>query len=44
MDVRGLRVIAAFWMTMALCALAHGQAPTPEADEETPVAVSAPIR
>jgi dienelactone hydrolase len=44
MNVRGLQVIALLWVTISLIALAHAQTPTPNDDEETPVAVSAPIR
>jgi dienelactone hydrolase len=44
MNVLGLRVIAVFWIMMSLITLARGQTPVPNVDEETLVAVSAPIR
>jgi hypothetical protein len=39
-----MRGLAALCITLSLVALAHGQTPAPDAGEETPVAVSAPIR
>ena len=43
-NARGLRTLATLWIMLSLAAWAHGQTPTPDADEETPVAVSVPIR
>lgn len=42
--VVSLRKIAALFVALPVAALANAQTPVQDADEETPVAVSAPIR
>jgi dienelactone hydrolase len=44
LSVRRLRGLATLWVTLCFAGLAQGQTPTQDADETTPVAVSAPIR
>jgi hypothetical protein len=44
LGVRRLRGLATLLVTLCLPGLAQGQTPAQDADEETPVAVSAPIR
>ena len=44
MQVRGLRGLVGLCFTLSLVALADGQTPAPDAEEETPVAVSVPIQ
>ena len=41
---RRLRILVALCVTLSVAALARAQTPVPDADEEKPVAVSAPIR
>lgn len=44
LGTRRLRSLVALCITLSVAALAHAQTPVPDADEETPVAVNAPIR
>jgi dienelactone hydrolase len=44
LDVRRRRNLAALYIALSVGVLAHGQTPPPDADQETPVALSAPIR
>jgi dienelactone hydrolase len=44
LDVRRWRKLAALCIALSVGAMAHGQTPPSDADEETPVAVSGPIR